>query len=155
MTASQRGASNRRKGAEAERAVARYLRTVGFGGAERAERNGWRTHDHVARDPGDILGVPGIVFSVKYDASNQVAKWLTEAEVLRNQHGAELALLVCRRPGKAEPSRWWVWASLASLARAVTGTPVRELSGYVCLELGDLVPMLHTAGYGDEQEVST
>lgn len=153
-TASARGKANRRKGADTERAVARYLRTQGFGHAERAERNGWRSNNHTSLDPGDLLGVPGVVWSVKNDASNRVSLWIDEIEALRNRHGAELALLVVRRRGKADVSQWWVWVSLVALARALIGNGIigREFHGHVCLELGDLVPMLRGAGYGDSDD---
>jgi len=152
MTASQRGRSNRRRGHDTERAVARYLRAVGFPHAERAEKNGWRTRDHVSRDPGDILGVPGIVWSVKNDARNEIPKWLNEAETVRHTHSADLAILVVRRPRKADVSRWWAWVSLPGLARLLLGaSEAHDFTGHVCMELGDLVPMLHRAGYGDRE----
>lgn len=151
VTESARGRANRRKGHDTERAVARYLRAVGFPGAERAVRTGYRVGDREVPDPLDITGIPGVVWSVKNDASNQIGKWLHEAETAQHHHGAELAILVVRRRGKAEPSRWWAWVSLPALVRAVLGTGWHDVSGYVCLELGDLVPMLHRAGYGDEE----
>lgn len=149
VTASERGRANRRNGADAERDVARYLRTVGFPHAERAEKNGWRSRNHVSVDPGDTLGIPGTVWSIKRDASNRIAAWLSEVEALRAAHGAELGILVVRRAGKASPGRWWAWVSLPALGAAVTGTS--HLSGVACMELGDLVPNLHNAGYGDRR----
>lgn len=157
-TPAERGRSNRRKGHDTERAVARYLRTQGFPHAERAVRTGYTAGGRTVADPLDLTGIPGTVWSIKNDASNQVAKWLDEAEVARNHVGAELALLVVRRRGKADVSRWWVWVSLHPLARALVGANVasvpRAMRARVCLELGDLVPMLHAAGYGDDQEAS-
>lgn len=153
VTESARGRANRRKGHDTERSVARYLRSVGFAGAERAVRTGYRVGDREVPDPLDITGVPGVVWSVKNDASNQIAAWLNEAEIARNHHGAELAILVTRRRGKADVSRWWTWVSLPALVRAVLGTGWHDVNGYVCLEFGDLVPMLHRAGYGDADEL--
>ena len=148
VTASARGRANRRKGHDTERAVARYLRSVGFHGAERAVRTSYTVGERTVLDPLDIIGIPGTVWSIKNDASNQIEKWLDEAQRLGHHHGAELAILIVRRKGKAEPARWWAWISLRALAHAVTGFPQRQLSGSICLELGELVPMLHTAGYG-------
>lgn len=158
-TPAERGRANRRKGADAERAVARYLRTVGFPHAERAEKNGWSTREHTSPDPGDILGTPGIVWSVKNDASNQISKWLDEAEQLRNHHRADLAILVTRRHGKAVPGRWWSWISLHELAHVLTGARVSRLPratrGHVCMELGDLVAMLRADGHGQRASETT
>jgi len=154
MTPTERGRSNRRRGHDAERAVAKYLRAVGFPGAERAVRTGYRAGNRTVPDPGDITGIPGVVFSVKNDQSNQIVKWLHEIDITRDAHGAELAVLVVRRKGKGDVSRWWAWVPLPMLARAVTGTVVPGLTGFACLELGDLVPMLHRAGYGDHQEAN-
>lgn len=152
ITASQRGASNRRKGHDTERAVARYLRAHGFPHAERAVRTGYTAAGRTVADPLDLTGIPGTVWSIKNDASKQITKWLDEAEIARNHVGAELALLVTRRRGKADVSRWWVWVSLPSLIRVVTDVGHYHYSGHMCMELGELVPMLHAAGYGDDQE---
>lgn len=152
-TASQRGKSNHRKGVTAEQNVARYLRIEGFPDARRAIHNGWRTAEHIASDPLDIAGIPGLVISVKNDARNETEKWLNEAERVKNCEGAELALLIVRRYGKAEPARWWTWLPLAALTRLTTGA--RPCAGPVVpvsLELGDLVPLLHAAGYGSSPE---
>lgn len=152
QTASQRGKANRRKGISTEQAVARYLRAVGFPQARRAEHNGWRTAEHNATDPLDIVGIPDVVISVKNDAAMTTRKWLDEAEFAKNRDGAELALLVVRRAGKAEPARWTAFLTLASLTRLVAGTrPVTGPVVPVSLELGELVPLLHAAGYGPAQ----
>lgn len=146
-THSQRGRANRRKGADAERFVARYLNKVGFGGAQRAVRN-------TQPDPLDLTGIPGTVWSIKNVSSTpQVGKWLAEAETARNQQGAELAILVIRRAGKAEPARWWAWVSYGALTRAVTGLPWPGPTALACFELGELVPLLRQAGYGDAVEM--
>lgn len=157
VTATARGRANRNKGAWTERVVARYLRTQGFPHAKRAVHNGYRTPEQTAPDPLDIAGIPGVVISVKNDASNQITKWLDQAERIGNNHGADLALLVVRRSGKAEIGRWWVWVSLPALARSLTGNAIigQPWNGHVCLELGELVPMLHAAGYGDPSEEAT
>lgn len=144
-----RGRANRRKGHDTERAVARYLNTVGFGGAQRAVRN---THP----DPLDLTGIPGTVWSIKsVSGTPMIDKWLTEAEVACNQQGADLAVLVIRRAGKAQPARWWAWVSYGALTRAVTDLPWPGPNALVCFELGELVPLLRQAGYGDAVEIGS
>lgn len=155
QTASQRGKANRRKGINTEQAVARYLRAVGFPQARRAEHNGWRTTEHTAPDPLDIVGIPGVVISVKNDAKMTIRPWLDKAEQVKNREGADLALLIVRQRGKAEPARWLVLLTLASLSRLVAGTrPATGPVVPVSLELGELVPLLHAAGYGPAQDNS-
>lgn len=150
-TASERGRSNRRRGQEAQRAVARYLRTVGFPGADSAPRVRYRRTDNGDQhDPFDITGIPGLVISVKNDASNAISKWLGEVELGCNNLGGDFALLVVRRKGKAQPAQWWAWYSLPALNRLLTGVGGRHtFSGTACMELAELVPNLRRAGYGD------
>lgn len=153
VSAKARGVANRRKGHDTERDVAKYLRNVGFPHCERAVRTGYTTADHSLADPLDLTGVPGVLWSVKgvrAPSRGEIARWLGEAENARNVHGADLAVLVLRRHGVAEPSQWWAWVSLPSLARAVLGERHPEFAGYACVALGDLAAMLRRAGYGDE-----
>jgi hypothetical protein len=157
-TPAQRGAANRRRGHDAERALARWLRSNGFGQAERAVRTGFRTADRAAPDPGDITGTPGIVWSVKDCAAEQTTKWLAELEVMRAGAGALVGLLVHRRRGYADPGRWWCWTPL--------DVPVWLLTGYggaaghaearapVRMELTDVVALLRATGYGDPPEAT-
>src|SRR6476469_3650305 len=97
---SRLGAANRRRGAEAERKVAVWLRENGFPGAERAVRTAYTAGGRTAVDPGDITGLPAIVVQVKDDASNAVEAWLAETEQQRlgapGTVPAHLGLLVVR-----------------------------------------------------------
>jgi hypothetical protein len=157
-SAAQRGRANRRRGHDSERALARWLRSNGFGQAERAVRTGFRTADRAAPDPGDITGTPGIVWSVKDCAAEQTTKWLAELEVMRAGAGALVGLLVHRRRGYADPGRWWCWTPL--------DVPVWLLTGYggaaghaearapVRMELTDVVALLRATGYGDPPEAT-
>ncbi len=147
-TASSRGRANRRKGHDTERAVARYLQTVGFGGAQRAVRN-------TQPDPLDLTGIPGTVWSIKnVSATPQIGTLLAQAENARDRQGAELAILVIRRHRHAQPARWWAWITYSSLTRAVTGHRCGAGSATpTCFELGELVPLLHAAGYGDPTDM--
>ena len=153
-TRSQIGKMSRNKGAKAERDLVTYLRTVGFGGAERAVRTGYRTSTRTAADPGDITGTPGIVWSVKDVAVDDHIKWLAE---LNAMHGRETdaRLLVHKRSGKADPGRWWCWMrlhTLQHLAEATAGVDLAEWGPPVRMELRHVIPLLHAAGYGDAIE---
>lgn len=155
-TASERGRANRRKGADAERAVAKYLRANGFPGAERAVRLGYVGSDRVIPDPGDLTGTPGIVWQVKDCARENIAVWLDDTDRQREQADAEHGVLVVRRRGAAGVGRWWAWVGLGDVltlanpdgchcvecAGEVTKEPVR-------LELGTLVELFRIRGYGD------
>lgn len=153
-TPSQRGSANRRKGASAELAVAKYLRTVGFPQAERAVRTGYRTATRTSADPGDLTGVPGLAVSIKDCAVEQLRPWLAELDVMVAGSGAGLGILIHKRRGHADPGRWWCWLRLRdALALAYTGATGRYMgpSGDdpVRMELGHVVPLLRGAGYGD------
>lgn len=153
MNASQRGKSNRRKGLDAERAVARYLRTVGFPGAERAVRTGYTGADRSVADPGDITGVPGIVWQVKSVAREDLAGWMSEVEEQATAANADLGVLIQRRPGKADPARWWAWVQIVDIGFLFGGRSImhRHRRYPVRMELGHLVPLLHQAGYGTSE----
>ena len=153
-TRSQIGKMSRNKGAKAERDLVTYLRTVGFGGAERAVRTGYRTSTRTAADPGDITGTPGIVWSVKDCATEQLTKWLAELDAM---DGGDVRLVVHKRSGKADPGRWWCWMwadTMLALATARYVLPqyVAPANAPVRMELGHVVPLLHAAGYGDAIE---
>lgn len=155
-TPSQRGKSNRRKGHDAERDLARWLRTVGFGGAERAVRTGFRTADRTSADPGDITGTGPIVWSVKDCAVEQVAKWFAELDAM-GDGDTEVYLLVHKRRGHASPARWWCWMRVRDLLGLVhydglDGYEGASADALVRMELGHVVPLLRGAGHGDALE---
>lgn len=142
--------SNRNRGAEAERKVAGWLREAGgFPGAERAVRNGFRTIARVGLDPMDILGTPGIVWSIKDDKSDRIEAWMFELDLKRQDLGADLGVLVQRRRGKADVGRWWVHVRFEYLADYL---PVGA-SGIVRMELCLAARWLHALGYGTAPEV--
>jgi hypothetical protein len=162
-TASARGRANRTKGAAAERDLVRWLRANGWPGAERAIRTAYRTADRELPDPGDVTGTPGLVWQMKYTARFDqpafLAACLAETEQQRVDAGADFGLLVQRRTGVTDPGRWFVWLrviDLYALCRSsksntlLTVDPTRAYLGEppVRMELADLVPLLHAAGYG-------
>ena len=152
-TPSQLGAANRRRGIQAERDLARWLRGNGFPHAERAVRTGFRAADRTSADPGDIAGTPGIVWSVKDCAAEQITKWLVELDGMQGDAGTSgFALLVVKRRGSADPGRWWCWLDLVDVlllamppGTSVPNTPLHPIRS----EVGRIVPLLHAAGYGD------
>lgn len=151
-TRSQLGRMSRNKGAQAERDLVAYLRMVGFGGAERAVRTGYRTKDRTAADPGDVTGTPGIVWSVKDCAVDEHPKWLDELDAMAGDPDV-VRLLVHKRRGHAIPDKWWCWLRFRTLL-ALDGHERLSLpySAPVRMELGHVVDFLHAAGYGDSTE---
>ncbi|WP_017972504.1 hypothetical protein [Actinopolyspora halophila] len=151
-TRSDIGRSNARRGKDAERRVANYLREHGFPHAERAVRTGYATDERTVADPGDLTGTPGLVWQVKDAQREQIAQWWHETDQQGDPVGIDLALLVVRRRGHADEGRWWVWLPIVDFTWLATGSyEPRSLSRerLLRLELGDLVPLLHAAGYGE------
>ncbi|MEU5847456.1 hypothetical protein [Saccharopolyspora shandongensis] len=148
---SRLGRANRRRGHDAERAVARWLRDNGFTGTERAVRTGYATSERQVADPGDLTGTPGIAWQVKDTERESVDVWLRELDEQTTTARAEIGLLVHRRRGTADPGQWWAWLRLADLG-ALLGTPGRhrrERQHPVRMELAHAVELLHAAGYGN------
>lgn len=153
------GAMSRNKGAAAERALVGYLRRAGFGGAERAVRTGYRTATRTSRDPGDVTGTPGIIWSCKDVATTAAnkpsvfASWFAELDAMDGRPD-DVRLLVHKRVGYTDPGLWWCWMRLPTLlwfvgphswGQDLPGHPVR-------MELGHVIPLLHAAGFGDPIE---
>lgn len=166
-THSQVGRANRRRGHDAERALARYLRTAGWPHAERAVRAGFRAADRVSQDPGDITGTPGLLWSVKDCAAEQTAKWLDELDDMTDnaQHGGSRSFLIVKRRGHADPGRWWcwlwqgqyldlyrTWLERVDEVRQIPELPLWQPAGTeypLRMELGHVVPLLRAVGYGE------
>jgi hypothetical protein len=139
-TASARGRANRRKGSDAERVLARWLRST-WPDACRAVRN---THP----DPGDIdCTGTGLFWSVKNTRAEQITKWMAD---LADKAAGRLGLLVVKRAGHATPGEWWCWLRLADLMHLVGAKPLVDPSGDdwpLRMELGHVIPLLTAAGY--------
>ena len=99
------------KGTDAERAVVRFLQARGFPQAERRASNG-------NADRGDITGCPGICWEVKYrdmmPGDGRINMWLVETDRERDNAGADIGILVVRRP-HAGVASWWAIARLGDL----------------------------------------
>jgi len=154
-TATQRGRYSRNKGAVAERDLVRWLRTNGFPHAERAVRTGYRTTDRTSADPGDVTGTPGIVWSVKDCAAERITEWLDElVNMAAHDTSFEepVQLLVTKRRGHANPGEWWCWLQLLDIGQLLTGSSpdvvIPEWNRPLRMELGHVMPLLRTAGYG-------
>lgn len=80
------------KGTAAESAVVSFLRTRGWPHAERLALQG-------AHDRGDVTGTPGVVWEVKNCAELDLAGWLHEAEVERENAHADHGLVVAKPVG--------------------------------------------------------
>jgi hypothetical protein len=143
-------------GTDAERAVVRFLQANGWPHAERRALRG-------TSDAGDVTGTPGVCWEVKSRgrpvSDAQIARWLEETDIERRNAGADVGLLVVRRPGfgPANAGAWWAvltaygfayLTSVESIHAAVffvQDAPVRLL-------LADAVTLLRSAGYGDPLE---
>lgn len=152
-TRSEIGKSNRRKGADAERAVVTYLRDHGWPGAERAVRTAYRTANRTLDDPGDITGTPLLVWQVKDHAREHITEWLAETEDQRAAVRAGYGILVVRRRGTADPGRWWVWLTGEDLAGLFSCDDESLVPGTVLqaafrTELDTVVRLLRAHGFG-------
>lgn len=151
-TPSARGRSNRRRGHDAERALAKWLRSNGFPHAERAVRTGWTVKDRASADPGDITGTPGLIWSVKDTATESHTVWRAELnKMILGQDNVEArGVIVHKRRGHASPGEWWVWLATPDVA-ALFG--VRFYSGeWWRTTVGELAWLLRGAGYGTPPE---
>lgn len=91
------GASSRRRGANAERMVADYLRTHGWPDARR-----YLAGDGRQRLLGDVDAIPGVAVEVKDRAASAWSSWLHEVE-----DGNERVTVVVRRVrGVVDVGRW-------------------------------------------------
>lgn len=128
--------ANKAKGTRAESAVVAYLRDRGFIHAERRALNG-------AKDLGDVTGIPNVVIEVKNQNRHSFSEWLDEAEVERENAGADVGAAWVKRRGKGSAGDWFVvmtgetFASLLEDAGYGTKrpTPVEQVPGQ--LEVGD------------------
>jgi hypothetical protein len=142
------GATNRRRGLTAERALVTWLRNNGWPQAERTVVTGYRTPTRQRPDAGDITGTPGITWSLKDHATERITTWWTE---LTNMDGGPIRLLVVKNRGHADPGQWWCWLPLGYLI-ALTGAQPHPCQDLVRCHLATLAPLLRDAGYGQTPE---
>lgn len=158
------GRANRDKGHRAERDLGRYLRVHGWPKAERKSDTGWTASDRESPDLGDIRGTHPLVWQVRIrDRAPSSRDILDMLHATGNQAvaaGADHGILVLRREGHGNPGQWWAYVTvgdLASLIAEADGKPLpvpqQAHQRPVRLELDDLLPLLHAAGYGEPDEL--
>ena len=91
------GAAPRLKGANAERALVRWLRETGHAPDARRYLAG------DGRQPGDIDALPGLCLEVKARDRCAPGGWMIQAE---SQAAGRLAVVVYHPPGVADPGQW-------------------------------------------------
>lgn len=150
------GRTNRARGIQAERDLARYLRAHGWPDAERTIATGMRTRDRARADRGDITGTPGLVWQVKYHTRDLIGATLVKALYATAEQtvaaGADYGFLIQRRDGKADPGMWWAHLPLGDLTTLAMRDTERipdhaALMVPTRLALCHVVDLLHAAGY--------
>lgn len=91
-------ASQRRKGADSERALASWLRAMGYADAR-------RTFAGDGRQRGDIAGM-GVIIEVKAHAKPRLKSWLRELDRVRRD---DPGYLVVHTPGIGDVGAWSVY----------------------------------------------
>lgn len=116
--------ANARKGAQAERMVAKYLREQGFWMADRRLREGRND------DQGDIDGVPFTTIQVKYVESNRYAAWTIDTLKQRDTAGTPFCLLIRRVPRKSVEQ----WEALMPLPEIIN-VPLDEQESWTWVRM--------------------
>lgn len=114
MTAAT-GRAARTRGHSAERRVAAHLRDHGFPDA--ATSRSALGHDGT-RQPGDIVGVPGLCISVKDVAGSAFPTWLRQARAEAEPAGL-IPVVVRRTRGNPDVGEWIAVADWAGLGYVV------------------------------------
>ncbi|WP_069883478.1 hypothetical protein [Streptomyces luteocolor] len=117
--------ASKRKGTSAETAIVTYLRAMGFTQAERRALAG-------TLDRGDIAGIPGVVIEAKNCARQELAAWVAEAELERDNDKADLGVVWHKRRGKSHPAHWFVTMSgeqFAAVLRELLELPPLQAEG--------------------------
>lgn len=148
-----RGRAARRKGHDAERDLAGWLRRW-WPYAERKSDNGWRSNARESVDHGDIRGTGLIVWQVKHCKNFRLGEYMRQTADQATAAGADYGVLVERRDRVADPGLWWAWLTVSDVAALLGGLDVvprdvdREtLTAPVRIELRHVVALLVGAGY--------
>ena len=150
------GRSNRSRGAQTERDVARALTRSGL-----PSRRHVRAGTRAEHDEGDLrLTMAPVTIEVKNWAKGysrgQVAELLSKLD--RQKRSGDLGLLVCKRAGVADPYGWDCWVTAADAFRLLDPQcegQVWELmaDGFehpVCFVFGDVIRALVSGGWVTE-----
>lgn len=136
-------------GTAGETAVVRACHRAGFIQADRRVLKG-------SSDQGDVLVCPGVIFEVKSGKQTttigptKLREWLEETECERRNSGADIAVLVTKKPrvGAANAERWDAWLTLGGLLKLVEATTSAIATTFpVRLELGDVLSLLRASVY--------
>lgn len=92
---------SRAKGTQWETAIVAFLRDHGWPYAERRALSG-------NLDRGDIAGLPAVVVEAKNAKTINLAGWLDEATVERDNDHADLGAVWIKRRGRLDPGRAYV-----------------------------------------------
>lgn len=144
----------RQKGTAAETAVTRWARDNGFPHADRQPLRG-------GRDQGDITLTPGVIAEVKayrlptgVPTHGQLTEWMRQTEVEQENARADVGVLIVKRPGTADPGRWFAYVTAWTLAELIYAGRTSEAgtspanTAPVCLTLASLTALLRAAGWG-------
>lgn len=145
------------KGREAENAVCRVLRAHGMPHAERRAKRGGTVElpdgTEVPADAGDVTGIPGVVVQVKWSGYKPLAEDMRRTDEQRRTVGAEVGLLVRKRPrvGCARAGEWDAYLRADQLAELLGGwvTAVPDPDAVWHTDLDTAARVIATAGYGD------
>ncbi len=114
MTATQ-GRANRRRGADAERAVVRYLASVGYDARRYLAGDG--------KQPGDVDWHPLVVLEVKDVKNTAWPTWCRQANAAAAPD--QIPVVVRRKRGETNVVRWPArlpaWAGVAGRAAPIPG----------------------------------
>jgi hypothetical protein len=97
------------RGTAAETAVVRWLAANGFPYAERRTLAG-------SADRGDLAGIPGVVAEIKNCRRDSLPSWVDEARVEAANAGVPVGVVIHKRVGTTDASRWFVTMDLATFA---------------------------------------
>lgn len=117
--------ASKRRGTGWETAVVRYLCDSGVLHAERRALAG-------TKDRGDVAGIPGIVVECKNEKAVSLAGWLDEANVERDNDGADAGFVWFKRRGKTSPGDAYVLMDGATLVRLLAAAgyiPAQRVTG--------------------------
>ena len=114
------GAGRRRKGADAERALANFL----------SDRLGRVVRRNVDRrvDTGDLLGVGSVGVECKNCARLDLSGWLRQAQEGAERAGLSMGVVVVKRRGTADPGGWYAVMSVADLCELIREHGVEEVA---------------------------
>ena len=107
-----------RKGTAWETEICKTLKMCGWPYAERRRLSG-------SEDRGDIAGIPGVVIEAKNCRKTELASWVDEANIERDNDHADLGVAWFKRRGKTS-----------------------ALDGFVAMDGRTFLQLIHAAGYG-------